>query len=277
MLLVLSPLERPRPVRRRLRSAGSIALLALFPIVQLGFPASVWAATEAFVPARGGLWAAMVVAFVLSVPWPFFWRLRLKAARRETARARELADHREYERNLAQQELVRRLEEERELAKEKMQFESQLAEYEKYASLAQLALGAAHEINNPLLGILSHLELEWKTPTRNGGRRSSSASRARSEFRRPCDGLLDYARPGPLKLSQVSLLRLVSRDPEVRRAPAAVPPASFAELRSAGPAQRERRRQPALANPDESAAQRGAGNTAGREHHGTAEKGGSLT
>ena len=63
---------------------------------------------------------------------------------------------------MAQQELLRRLEEERELAKEKMQFESQLSEYEKYASLAQLALGAAHEINNPLLGILSHLELEWK-------------------------------------------------------------------------------------------------------------------
>jgi signal transduction histidine kinase len=57
---------------------------------------------------------------------------------------------------------VRRLEEERELAKEKLQFDSQLAEYEKYASLAQLALGAAHEINNPLLGIMSHLELEWK-------------------------------------------------------------------------------------------------------------------
>src|ERR1035438_5590376 len=63
---------------------------------------------------------------------------------------------------MAQQELLRRLEEERELAKEKMQFESQLNDYEKYASLAQLALGAAHEINNPLLGILSHLELEWK-------------------------------------------------------------------------------------------------------------------
>ena len=55
---------------------------------------------------------------------------------------------------------MRRLEEERELAKEKMQFESQLSDYEKIASLAQLALGAAHEINNPLIGILSHLELE---------------------------------------------------------------------------------------------------------------------
>lgn len=61
-----------------------------------------------------------------------------------------------------QEELVSRLLHERELVKEKLQFESQLSEFEKYASLAQLALGAAHGINNPLLGILSHLELEMK-------------------------------------------------------------------------------------------------------------------
>lgn len=137
-------------------------------------------------------------------------RTRLRAVRRELEKARELADHREYERNLAQQELVRRLEEERELAKEKMQFESQLAEYEKYASLAQLALGAAHEINNPLLGILSHLELEWKDASGEhrteieqcieGAKRISSAVR----------GLLDYARPGPLLLGKVNLFKLVA-------------------------------------------------------------------
>lgn len=83
-----------------------------------------------------------------------------------------------------------------------MQFESQLSTFEKYASLAQLALGAAHEINNPLLGILSHLELEWKDAGEEqrteieqcieGAKRISSAVR----------GLLDFARPGPLKLSR---------------------------------------------------------------------------
>jgi signal transduction histidine kinase len=178
--------------------------------VQLGFPSSVFAATEAFIPASRGQWAVMVVAFVLVSAVILFLGLRIKAARRETARARELAEHREYERNLAQQELLRRLEQERALAKEKMQFESQLTEFEKYASLAQLALGAAHEINNPLLGILSHLELEWKDADEErrteieqcieGAKRISSAVR----------GLLDYARPGPLTLSQVSLPRLVS-------------------------------------------------------------------
>ena len=90
---------------------------------------------------------------------------------------------------MAQQELLRRLEEERELAKQKMQFESQLAEYEKYASLAQLALGAAHEINNPLLGILSHLELELKDARdEETGRKSNSASRAQSGSPRQCAG-----------------------------------------------------------------------------------------
>src|SRR5271165_477885 len=210
MLLVLSPLERARPVRCRLRSSNSIAAMALFPIAHLGFPVCVCAATEAPPPASGSLWAAMVVAFVLVGAVALVLVLRLKAVQRETARAMELAEHREYERNFAQQELLRRLEEERELAKEKMQFESQLTEFEKYASLAQLALGAAHEINNPLLGILSHLELEWKDADEErrteieqcieGAKRISSAVR----------GLLDYARPGPLKLSQVSLPRLVS-------------------------------------------------------------------
>src|SRR5690349_12812982 len=59
--------------------------------------------------------------------------------------AKELAKQRESERDLAQQELFRRLYEEQELNKEKLQFQSQLSEYEKYAALARLALGAAHE------------------------------------------------------------------------------------------------------------------------------------
>ena len=137
------------------------------------------------------------------------WK-RLATVKRELCKVKELADHREYERNLAQQELVRRLEEERELAKEKLQFDSRLAEYEKYASLAQLALGAAHEINNPLLGIMSHLELEYRCTSGEqrleveqciaGAKRISSAVR----------GLLDYARPGPLLLGRLNLFKLVA-------------------------------------------------------------------
>jgi two-component system, NtrC family, sensor kinase len=167
----------------------------------------------------GGFAVGLVLAIVVTV----FSRTRSKAAERELARLQELVDYREYERNQAQQELVRRLEEERELAKEKMQFESQLSDYEKYASLAQLALGAAHEINNPLMGILSHLELERREAENErreeidqcieGTRRISSAVR----------GLLDYARPSPLTLSKVNLqllaeetLKFVAHQPMFR-------------------------------------------------------------
>jgi len=155
-----------------------------------------------------GFWAGFACALVLGLLIAAFCRTRIKAAEGEIAHLKEEAENFEYERNQAQQELVRRLEEERELAKEKMQFESQLSDYEKYASLAQLALGAAHEINNPLMGIMSHLELEQRDadPERReeidqcieGSKRISSAVR----------GLLDYARPNPLTLSNVKLRML---------------------------------------------------------------------
>jgi signal transduction histidine kinase len=153
----------------------------------------------------GAFYQGLAVGLVLAVIFAVFCRARHKAADREISRLKEFARHSERERNLAQQELVRRLEEERELAKEKMQFESQLSDYEKYASLAQLALGAAHEINNPLMGILSHLELERRDACGEhceeidqcieGAKRISSAVR----------GLLEYARPNPLTLSKVDL------------------------------------------------------------------------
>ncbi len=201
--------------RRCALSARSRAALVLVAMVQLSSFASAHAVTATPAPANGGFWAAVAIALVVVGIVVAVSRSRIKAAQLESAHSRELAEHREYERNVAQQELLRRLEEECELAKEKMQFESQLSEYEKYASLAQLALGAAHEINNPLLGILSHLELEWKDADDErrveieqcieGAKRISSAVR----------GLLDYARPGPLKLSQVNLPRLTRRDPEI--------------------------------------------------------------
>jgi signal transduction histidine kinase len=151
----------------------------------------------------------LAIGCILLIAVLLWTRTRLQALKRELKKARELADHREHERNLTQQELIRRLEEERELAKEKLQFDSQLAEYEKYASLAQLALGAAHEINNPLLGIMSHLELEWK---HSSGEQRAEAEQCIEGVKRISSavrGLLDYARPGPLVLGKVNLFRLV--------------------------------------------------------------------
>jgi signal transduction histidine kinase len=153
---------------------------------------------------------AVAVATVLFVIW-ILERKDVSSLRAELKSARALAREREQERDVAQDELFRRLYEERELNKDKVQFQSQLAEYEKYAALAQLALGAAHEINNPLLGILSHLELELKVATDPEQRQEieqciAGAKRISSTLH----GLVNYARPGPLVLSKISLHRLVT-------------------------------------------------------------------
>jgi len=167
----------------------------------------------------GGLAFGIVLAMVIAV----FSRTRIKAAESQLSELEELAAQREQERDQAQQELVRRLEEERELAKEKMQFESQLSDYEKYASLAQLALGAAHEINNPLMGILSHLELEGREADAERREEIDQCIEGTKRISAAVRGLLDYARPSPLTLSNVSLqlladeaLKFVAHQPMFR-------------------------------------------------------------
>lgn len=152
---------------------------------------------------------SLVALGVVFVVWQLN-RGELRRLAEELKSSQEAASHLERERDLAQQEVFRRLYEERELNKEKIQFQSQLAEYEKYAALARLALGAAHEINNPLLGILSHLELELKAASDPEQRTEieqciAGAKRISATLR----GLVNYARPGPLVLSKISLHRLV--------------------------------------------------------------------
>ncbi len=182
-----------------------------------------WAASGSFFRALGVLRKSfeLLIAhyifpltFVVLVVMFIVWRLQRREWQRACEALKQAAEVKtqlERERNLAQEELFRRLYEDRELHKEKFQFQAQLAEYEKYSTLAQLALGAAHGINNPLLGILSHLELELKTaddPDRRweieqciaGTKRISATLR----------GLVNYARPGPLVLSNLSLHRLVT-------------------------------------------------------------------
>src|SRR5690348_1885162 len=118
---------------------------------------------------------------------------------------------REKERDTALRELFLRFSEEGKLSREKSQFQAQLAEYEKYAALAQLALGAAHEINNPLLGILSHLELELKSAEDGDARiEIEQCIEGTKRISATIRGLINYARPGPLLLSKINLDRLVN-------------------------------------------------------------------
>lgn len=151
-----------------------------------------------------------VVAFGIALGCGRYVGESFRFLQAQADRLREVAKTREQERDAAQDEIVRRLQLERELGRQKVQFEAQLAAYEKYAALAQLALGAAHEINNPLLGIQSHLELELKQAREaeqreeieqciQGARRISSTIHA----------LINYARPGPLLLGKLRLGALV--------------------------------------------------------------------
>src|ERR1035441_7906124 len=125
--------------------------------------------------------------------------------------ARKQAQESDQQRKTVQDELFRRLYEQREMDRQKVQFQAQLSEYEKFAALAQLALGAAHEINNPLLGILSHLELELRIAKDPADQSEieqciAGAKRISSMLR----GLVNYARPAPPMLSRISLARLVA-------------------------------------------------------------------
>ena len=142
-----------------------------------------------------------------------FWKLQLLERRNLEVRleqARAATRQLEIERDRAMQELFRRFSEEGKLNKERSQFEAQLAEYEKYAALSQLALGAAHEINNPLLGILSHLELELNYAQGEERAEIEQCIECARRISVTLRSLMNYARPSPLILSKVNLHRLVS-------------------------------------------------------------------
>jgi len=56
MLLVLSSFVRSRNARRRLPGFGGLGASVLFLILQLGFPAIAWTATETPAPSDDAFW-----------------------------------------------------------------------------------------------------------------------------------------------------------------------------------------------------------------------------
>jgi signal transduction histidine kinase len=93
---------------------------------------------------------------------------------------------------------------------EREKLHGQLAEYEKLSALSQLALGAAHEINNPLLGISSYLELLRDEAAEDAKKQEievvlENVYRISETIR----GLLNFARPSPPQFTKVNINQLV--------------------------------------------------------------------
>jgi len=152
----------------------------------------------------------LVVALALLIGFCRAQHHEREGLRGELEHLQAMLQQREKERDTALQELFLRFSEEGKLSREKSQFQAKLAEYEKYAALTQLALGAAHEINNPLLGILSHLELELQTAADGERHEVEQCIEAARRISVTLRSLMNYARPSPLILSKLNLHRLVS-------------------------------------------------------------------
>jgi PAS domain S-box-containing protein len=93
---------------------------------------------------------------------------------------------------------------------ERKRLREQLAEYEKLSALSQLALGAAHEINNPLLGISSYLEnlqelIKEKKDKEEIALVLDNVYRISETIR----GLLNFARPTPPQFTKVNINHLI--------------------------------------------------------------------
>jgi signal transduction histidine kinase len=92
---------------------------------------------------------------------------------------------------------------------EKMQ--AQMADYEKLSALSQVALGAAHEINNPLLGITSYIELLIEEE-KDVERRTQAKQVLDSAYRisETIKGLLSFARPSPPSFTKININKLIT-------------------------------------------------------------------
>jgi PAS domain S-box-containing protein len=93
---------------------------------------------------------------------------------------------------------------------EREKLHRQLADYEKLSALSQLALGAAHEINNPLLGISSYLE-NIRDETADALKKQEIEVVLENVYRisETIRGLLNFARPTPPQFTRISINQLV--------------------------------------------------------------------
>jgi len=182
-------------------------------------------------PEGSNRWPARVaMAAVVSIPLMALWSLRYGPNREATRIFRigvtqvtllvviVLAFFRQ---RLVDHDRLRLIENSRESFENLKHFQAQMVQTEKLVSLGQLAAGAAHEINNPLTGILGYSDLLADDPSL-GDRQRVVADKIRTLARRIktlVTSLLSFARrvppeKGHLDLNQVltSALHLSNLD-----------------------------------------------------------------
>lgn len=99
----------------------------------------------------------------------------------------------------------------REATNEVKRMERQLCQSEKLASLGKLAAGVAHEINNPLTGVLTIASLMLEDIPENDPRREDLETVVRETMRcrKIVRGLLDFARQSPPERKPANINQLI--------------------------------------------------------------------
>jgi len=160
--------------------------------------------------------ARIAMAAVVSIPVMALWSLRYSPNRESVRTFRVgvtqvtllvVAVLAFFRQRLVDHDRTRLLEASRESFENLKHFQAQMVQNEKLVSLGQLAAGAAHEINNPLTGILGYSDLLADDPSL-GDRQRVVADKIRTLARRIktlVTSLLSFARRVPAEKGQVDL------------------------------------------------------------------------
>jgi two-component system NtrC family sensor kinase len=100
-----------------------------------------------------------------------------------------------------------------EMTRRLAEVQRQLYQSDKLASLGRLAAGVAHEINNPLTGVLTYSTFLLKRAEKNGEMKEDLEVivRETKRCREIVKGLLDFARQVPVKKTNVDINDVITR------------------------------------------------------------------